>query len=123
MKRFLVAPIVVLTLLGAVNLSMAAWVESFNQASSTYTITSEGPAYIPQTLPGTVLLYVNVSSPSTNGTLKIYNSSGLASGQIANIDLGARDSYRYEIVLSSGLTYTTTGNVGGVTIIYKRTRP
>lgn len=119
MKRFFV----LLTLLGAPHLGYAAFIESFNLATSSYVDTNEGPRVIPNTPPGTVLLYVNVSSATTAGTLKIYNSSGVASGQIANISLGSVGHYRYEVLLSSGLTYTSATATNGVTIVYKRMRP
>lgn len=101
----------------------AAWIESFNMAQSSYTITSEGPVYISSSFPGTVFLGVNVASTSTAGTLKIYDSVGAATNQIANISLASVGCYRYEILISSGLVYTTTNNASGVTILYKKTRP
>jgi hypothetical protein len=117
-KLFFVASL----FLSLTSISKAANVEGYNRLSGSFTITNEGPRVVPNTLPGTILMYVNVSSPSTNGTLRIYNSSGVASNQIANIDLNASGMYRYEVILSSGLTYTTTNNAGGVTFTFKRIR-
>lgn len=113
-----------ISLLFLVSQSHAAWVESFNMADSCYTATNQGPIVIPNTPPGTVLLGVVVASTSsTLGTLKIYDSSGVASGQLANIDLGRNGDYTFEVRLSSGLTYTTANNTGGITLIFKRLRP
>jgi hypothetical protein len=111
-----------LTLLGAPHLGMAANIESYNLGSSSYIATNEGPVRIPNTRPGTVLLYVAVGTASAGGTLRIYDSSGVASGQIANITLGTVGFYRYDVVLSSALTYTSANATNGVTLIYKKTR-
>ncbi len=103
-------------------ISKAANVEGYNILYGSNTLTNEGPRLIPNTPPGTILMRVNVASVSAGGTLVIYNSSGVAVNPVVNIDLGARGMYVYEIKLSSGLTYTTTNNVGGVNFTFKRVR-
>lgn len=89
---------------------------------STYTITNDGPVLIPNTPPGTIFVGVNVGSVSTTGMLRVYSSSGGATNQIANVSLGTVMGYAYNVRISSGITYTTTGNAGGVTLIFKRIR-
>jgi hypothetical protein len=116
MKRL----IVFLTAFVLLSISRASNIESYNEANSSFTKTSDGPVQIKNTFPGTVLLYVDVSTTST-GSLQIYDSSGVStSGQLANITLGTIGYYRFEILISSGLTYQTVGNQNGVTIVYKK---
>lgn len=57
-----------------------------------------------------------VSSASTGGFCIIYDSQGSATNEIATIDLGTLNTYIYDVKLSSGLSYTTTGNSNGVVI-------
>lgn len=111
-----------LTLLFSPITLKAAFIESFNTFDSSYTVTNETTKLIFNTPPGTVLAQINVSSVSTGGLLQVYDSSDTATNKIANVTLATVGSYRYEVRLSSGLTYTTTGNGAGVTIIYKRIR-
>ena len=63
---------------------------------------------------------VIVSSLSANDTITIYDSSGIASNEIATIDLDTVNMYEFDLWLSSGLSYSTTGNSGSVTIIYTK---
>lgn len=68
------------------------------------------------------LAYINVSSATPGGLLSIYDSKKSTSAvyQIGKIDLSTVHSYIYDIRLSSGLTYTTSSNSNGVSIIYKK---
>lgn len=103
------------------SLTYAYW-DTVGVYDSSYTITNEGPVVITNTPPGTIFVGVVIGSATSNGTLKVYNSSGVASNQIANINLGSIMGYAYNIRVSSSITYTTTNNTGGVTIIFKRVR-
>lgn len=60
---------------------------------------------------------VIVSSATTAGSVKIYNSSWTTSGLVADIDASAKGSYFYDTKLNSGLVYTTAGEPT-VTILY-----
>ena len=64
------------------------------------------------------------------GSIALYDSSATATNQIANIGFGTPGAgvgggwtVPIEVRVSSGITYTTSGNTTGVTIIYKETRP
>lgn len=62
---------------------------------------------------------VVVSSASVGGQLLIYNSTWTTTGQVANISLNNTGYYEFHDVVLKGITYSTTGNTSGVTIIYK----
>lgn len=62
---------------------------------------------------------VVVSSASAGGQLLIYNSTWTTTGQVANISLNVTGYYEFHDVVMKGITYSTTGNGSGVTIIYK----
>lgn len=101
--------------------SFAYW-DTVGNFKSSYTITNEQNALIPRTVPGSIFVGVILPTTTTNATLKIYDSSGTANNQIANIDMARSGAYRYDVVLSSGLTYSISNNANGVTILYKRLR-
>src|SRR5690349_6737518 len=63
---------------------------------------------------------VVVSSVTAGGLLTVYDSRGSASRIVAVVTLGVANYYDFEITVSSGLTYSTTANSGGVTIIYTK---
>jgi hypothetical protein len=62
---------------------------------------------------------VIVSTGSTFGTLKLYNSTWTTAGQIASVTLGTLGSYDFSNQLVKGLFVVITQNVNGVTILYK----
>lgn len=105
--------------------SHALW-DTVEQYSSSFTTTNETLKVIPNTPPGTVFAGIVIGSSSVGGFLSIFNSSGtgLLGSTITICSLQSSNpvDLHYNVVLSSGLTYTTVGNVGGVTILYKRTR-
>lgn len=90
---------------------------------SSYTITNDGPVLIVGTKPGNVLDSVIIASTSATGTLKIYDSSNVATNQVANISLANTGNYQFTLKVSSGITYTTTNNTSGLTIIWKQVVP
>lgn len=102
--------------------SRAAYVESFVAGSASYTQTSDSLVVIPRSFPGTVLIGVLIGTPTAAGSIKVYDSSGSATNQLGNIDLGARFYAPFDVKITSGITYTTTGNSGGITILYKKLR-
>ncbi len=62
---------------------------------------------------------VVVSSATAGGSIRIYDSQGSTTGQIATVDEGTLNQYDFNIYVSSGLTYSTVGNANGATFIYK----
>ena len=96
-----------------------AFIESYGVHESSYTSTNE-TKLIPMTLPGTVLIGV-VASTGT-GSISIYDSSGTATNPVAVLkNTGGQGTFcaTFEIKISSGLTYATSGN-GGTTFIFRR---
>lgn len=81
------------------------WISSFTATADTLQYINASPGR-----PGCRFDGVDVTSPSVLGTLQIYNSSGVASGQVADIDTTKQWDWPFDIFLSSGLTYTNTGN-------------
>jgi hypothetical protein len=67
-----------------------------------------------------VLDSVVVSSPSVGGLLTIYDSNAAASNKIAVVNTANSGSYRFEVLISSGLTYTTANNTNGITILWRK---
>lgn len=65
---------------------------------------------------------VVVASASANADsyIEIYDAEDTATSIIGRISLNTLGTYTYDIWLSSGLTYKTSGNSGGVTIIWRK---
>lgn len=91
--------------------------ENINTASTTYT--NDSFKRIPGSLPGSELFAVVVPSATSGGVLGLYDSSGAASGFISSVTLQAIYNPIFQVRVSSGITYTTTGNANGVVIIYR----
>jgi len=83
---------------------------------SSYTITNETTANISN---AEFIHTVIIGTSTAGGTLILYDSEGNTTTQFANIDLNTKDCYHFDVALSSGLTYTTSGNSGGVTMTYR----
>lgn len=98
----------------------AANIESYNHLASTFVNTAFTNRLITNTHPGSIFIGVVIGSVTTGGSLVIYDSSGTATNQIANISLSNVQDPRFEIKLSSGLTITTAGVTNGVTLLFKR---
>lgn len=60
-----------------------------------------------------------ISSATSGGSITIYDSKGSATNAIGICDLTTVNVYPFNVAISSGLTYTTTGNTNGVTIIFR----
>lgn len=102
-----------------------AWNDQNLLNRASFTPTSDTLAYVPLTYGGTVLKGVILSSEAAT-SVKIYDSSGVVSNQIAFLGSatpGGSNYIPFNVRLSSGLTYTTAGNTLGVTFIYLRVRP
>lgn len=92
-------------------------------ASSSYTATNDTQLLRSQTSTNTIvrtLVGVIVSSPSSVGLLKIYNSTYTTAGStVATISLATVQNYDFHSVVLRGIYYITTGNSNGVTILYR----
>lgn len=92
-------------------------------AYSSYTATNETALLRSATSTNTIvqtLSAVIVSSASNaGGFLKIYNSTYTTSGQVIFVNTNVTGYYDLHDVVLKGIYYTTSGNNGGVTIIYK----
>lgn len=130
MKRFLVFSLAALM----ASFSSAAFIETYQLNSTSYTLTNDTAAHIStSTMHGGELVGVLIDSPSANGSLTLsdaYVSTAVAgivysTFAVIPLSLGGNASNSsplyipFNVYLSSGLTYTTTNNSGGVTIIYR----
>lgn len=120
MKKFLL-----FLLMASLTKACLAYWDTVEMYQSSYTAANNTTTVLANTPPGTVFAGVVIST-SVGGTLKVYDSSGAASGQIANLLLSGNGEgsfcIPFNVVVSSGITYTTTGNSGGITFIFKRTK-
>lgn len=95
---------------------------------SSFTLSNDTLQRVPLTRPGSILVGIVVSSGMINGAgITLYDSSKTATNQIGFVSgysVSQNPVYiPYNVVLSSALTYTTTLNSGGFSIIYKLTHP
>jgi len=90
---------------------------------------------IPNSGPGDILGKLVVNTRATGviaETIKIFDSSGVASGLIGTIDLSTgtaptggpnyANEYFYALRISSAITYTKTGTSSDITILWKNVR-
>jgi hypothetical protein len=103
-----------------------AWWETIRMNKSSFTATNETAIWITSTTPSDIFVGVVVSSGG-QGTATFYDSKNSATSTIGKIQLGATQGaffIPFDVVLSSGLTYTTAKNTGnGISIIWKKTNP
>lgn len=114
--------------------SFAAYQEVYSLGQASFTLTNDVTARIStNTMKGGLLLGVVIDSPSVNGTLTLADAyvstsvAGIVYSTFAILSLAAGGNVSasqpmyipFGITLSSGLAYTTSSNIGGVTIIYK----
>ena len=71
-----------------------------------------------QTGPNTDFRGVLIGSNTFGGLVTIYDSSGTSTNIVAKIGCDTAKELHYNVRLSSGLTYTTSGCTNGVTILY-----
>lgn len=109
--------LLLLTILVSLGLTSAALAYEQRTMYSSFTTTNDTLQRIPN---ARTIERVVASSVTTGGLLKIYDSSATATNQIAAVTLNSANFYPFEVQLSSGLTYSTTGNANGVTIIYTK---
>lgn len=76
------------------------------------------PYFMANTSPNTDLRAIIVSSPSAGGTITLYDSQGSAVNKIGVVSLGTIQEAHFNVRLSSGLTYSTSANTSGVTILF-----
>lgn len=79
---------------------------------SSYTATADSNKRIwcgPVNTIGCRLKGIVVSSGVAASTLQVYNSSATAANLIDDIDTSAKGYYPFDVFLSTGLTYNTTG--------------
>ena len=96
----------------------ASYAVSFEVNQASHTATNDTLQQIGSTDKST-FVGVIVSSPTSGGLLSVYNSQGAASSKVADVSLGTVQSPEYNVRMSSGITYSTTGNSGGVTILWR----
>lgn len=119
--------------------SSADYLQSYQFGSASYTASSEGVVPISSsTMRGGLFLGVVIDSPSLGGSVTFSDAFTTgAVGQSITLStfailslcgsgatpLGGPYYIPFNIKLSSGLTYKTVGNTGGITIIYKSLIP
>lgn len=126
MKKLLIFTALVL----AASISRAAYIETYQLSSTSFTLTSEGPVQV--STHGGILVGVIIDSPSLGGTLTLADAKiPITGGNLVTystfsiLSLGGTGFTSvptyipYGVYLSSGLSYKTTSNTGGVTIIWK----
>jgi opacity protein-like surface antigen len=113
MKKILAA-IVSVALLGGVSLAD-------DVKRSSHTATADILQIIPGATAGKTFVGVVVSSPSTTGGITVYDSNGsAASNVITNVRCSSVQAPMYELRVSSGISYVSSGACSsGVTIIWK----
>lgn len=125
MKKLL--PILLLIL--CVPKAFGAWGDDTLVNRSSWTATSDVLGTIASTtIRGGVFMGVIIGSPSASESITIWDSIGVKTSTLAVLNFAGAGNGPYnipfEIRISSGLTYSITGNtISGVTFIYKITRP
>lgn len=107
--------------------SFGAWGDESLINKSSYTTTNDTLVSISSTvMAGGVFDGVVIGSNSATGVVKFYDSNGVQVSTIGVVSMAGTANgafyIPFEVRLSSGLTYTVTGNPG-ISIIYKITRP
>lgn len=87
---------------------------------SSYTATADTTQSITGFKPGARFVGVVIGKASSGVTVTVYDSNGTTLRPMALIDANVPGTYRYDVAVSSGITYTVSGAAaGGVTIIWK----
>jgi len=87
--------------------------------ASSFTATNDTTQQITGTSPNTDFRGVIIGTPSISGVLTIFDGQGAnAASKIGVVSLSAVNELHFNVRCSSGITYTTTGNTGGVTLLY-----
>lgn len=99
--------------------SSVSYAGGYEVNKASFTSTAETLKRISGTEKGNMFVGVEVSTGSAAGsTLQIYDSQLSATNQIATIDLRTNRGHEYNVLLSSGLTYTSTTS-SGFTILWR----
>lgn len=85
------------------------WIQ---QSSQTF------PFIMSNTGPNTDFRGVVIASPTTGGTVIVFDSQGVVTSTIATISCANANEFHYNIRLSSGLTYTSNNCTNGATILF-----
>lgn len=107
--------------LGLTSKGFCYW-DTVHVNSSSWTAVAVTTKYVDNTLPGNVFVGVIISSPSSLGMLTFYDSSGTATNIIGSVLTTTVNSYLFNVSLSSGLSFTSSGIPGGATILFKKLR-
>jgi len=109
----------------------AAYVETLQMNNSSFTASNDSYVSIAsRTIPGGIFVGVVISSPSPGGVVRFFDSLGLVQSTIGVVSLGggglaagydsSANYIPFNVKISSGLTYSVTGNVSGITILYRK---
>lgn len=126
MKKYLFLGLMLL-----VGTSHAAYLETYSLGQASFTLTNDSAVQI--STHGGILVGVIIDSQSAGGTLTLadawvsvkapnaptYSTFSILSLGAGNAPTSLPTYISYNVLLSSGLTYTTAGNTGGVTIIWR----
>jgi hypothetical protein len=120
MKKFLLSAAL---LCGLSTVSHADWSDTSISLSST-TFSADTLMSLSGAYPGARLVGVVVGKASSGATLTIFDSNAVLSSTISVVDCGTIQAPKFDITVSSGITYTTSGTLtNGVTIIWRRASP
>ena len=113
--------------------SSLLWAVDYEVDSSTNPVQASTLSVVPNSNPGDILGSIVINQRSAGAeTLTIYDSSGVASGSLGIIDLSTGtaptggpntfNEYRYNIRVSSAITFTKSAANSNITIIWKNVR-
>lgn len=106
--------------------SMPAFAISGNVYYSSHTATADTTkALCTSSIPGifgstnkAIINSVCVNTGATTSSVTLYNSSGTAVNTLAVVDATSKGCLSYNVILSSGITYTTAGTAD-ITMMYQ----
>lgn len=122
-----VIPFVALIVFGFL-ISRLSYGVDFETNKSTNPVTASTLAVLSDSDPGDILGSLLINSRATAPeTIKLYDSSGTATNLIGTISIssgviGMSSEYRYNLRVSSAITFTKSGGTSDITIIWKNVR-
>lgn len=85
---------------------------------SSFTTTNDSTQRIAER--GAVLYAIVVGSPTFGGLITVYDNRNATTNPVARVLTTVPGSYLYNVYMSSGLTYTTSGTPSnGISILYR----